>query len=312
MLAFVTGETASMVEMDYRQRRAGYVSLWLFALAFGLIEASAVLYLREIYVRDASLSGTGYFPNLQATLVSLPGRLVALEMAREVGTLVVLSAVAWLAGRRRADRIGAFLVAFGVWDLVYYAVLRLVSGWPGSISTWDILFLIPYPWVAPVWAPVAVATFFVLAGSHLFWDSERERRYHRADVGMLASAVFITLAAFLLGTKAAIAHQVPEHFPALLFWSGVALGVGWFVRAERRVVRTGDRRRPLMGGGGHSGAPATFEEAADEEADIGRIIAAYREDRRRDRVGQRSQPGRASDRRGQWESRGGRERRKAR
>lgn len=298
--------------MEYQERRAGYVSLWLFALAFGLIEASAVLYLREVYVRDASLSGSGYLPNLQATLVSLPSRLVALEMAREACTLVVLAAVAWLAGRRPADRIGAFLISFGVWDLVYYAVLRLVSGWPGSISTWDILFLIPYPWVAPVWAPVAVATFFVLAGSHLFWDSERERRYHRADAGILAASVFITLAAFLLGTKAAIAHQVPEHFPALLFWSGVGLGVGWFVKAERRVVRTRDRRRPLIGAGAHPLAPPTFEETADEEADIGRIIAEYREYRRRDRMGERSQPGRASDRRGQWESRGGRERRKAR
>jgi hypothetical protein len=305
-----------MVEMDYQQRRAGYVGLWLFALAFGLIEASAVLYLREIYVRDASLSVSGYLPSLQATLVSLPSRLVALEMAREACTRVVLAAVAWQAGRRPADRIGAFLISFGVWDLVYYAVLRLVSGWPGSISTWDILFLIPYPWVAPVWAPVTVATFFVLAGSHLFWDSERERRYHRADVGMLAASVFIILAAFLLGTKAAIAHQVPEHFPAWLFWPGVGLGVGWFVKAERRIVRKGDRRRPLAGAGRHAMAPATFEETADEEAEIGRIIAAYREDRRRDRVGERSQPAhpadRASDRRGQWESRGGRERRKAR
>ena len=43
------------------------------------------------------------------------------------------------------DRVGAFVTAFGIWDLSYYAVLRLVSGWSDSISIWDIFFLIYSP-----------------------------------------------------------------------------------------------------------------------------------------------------------------------
>ncbi len=39
--------------MDDRRRHAAYASLWVFARAFGLIEASVVVYLREIYVREA-------------------------------------------------------------------------------------------------------------------------------------------------------------------------------------------------------------------------------------------------------------------
>jgi hypothetical protein len=137
--------------MVNQERRATYASLWVLALAFGWIEASVVVYLREIYMGEASLQAPNYLAGLQITLASLPGRLVAVEIAREACTILLLAAVAWLAGRRLADRAGAFLLSFGIWDLTYYAVLKLVVGWPDSLSAWDIIFLIPLPWVAPVW-----------------------------------------------------------------------------------------------------------------------------------------------------------------
>jgi hypothetical protein len=171
--------------MTNRERHGAHASLWLYALAFGWIEASVVVYLREIAIRERALQATSYLPNLQVPLVSLPGTLVALEMAREACTLVLLAAVAWLAGRRVSDRMGAFLLAFGIWDITYYAALRLVSGWPASSRTWDILFLIPSPWVAPVWAPVTIATLFSIAGTYLFWTADRARRYRWPDVGVL-------------------------------------------------------------------------------------------------------------------------------
>ena len=163
-MASDTGDSWLDAEMANEERRARYVGIWVLALVFGWIEASVIVYLREISIREVALHATSYLPNLQITLASLPGRLVALEMAREACTLVLIAAAGWLAGRRPADRIGAFFTAFGIWDLTYYAVLRLVSGWPDSISTWDILFLIPSPWVAPVWAPVTVATLLVAGG----------------------------------------------------------------------------------------------------------------------------------------------------
>jgi hypothetical protein len=33
---------------------------------------------------------------------------------------------------------------------------------------------------------------------------------------------------------------VPERFPAWLFWAGVVLGTGWFVRVERRAGERSD------------------------------------------------------------------------
>ena len=203
--------------MENQERRAAYASLWILALAFGWIEASVVVYLREIYVREVLVHGPNYLAGLQITLVSLPSHLVGVEMAREACTILLLGAVAWLAGRRLADRAGAFLLSFGIWDLTYYAVLKLVAGWPDTLRSWDILFLIPLPWVAPVWAPVTVATLFVAAGSYLFWTSGHERRYRWPDIGVLIASALLTIAAFLVESRAAIDHRMPEQFPVWLF-----------------------------------------------------------------------------------------------
>ena len=216
--------------MESDGKRAPYVSFWVFALAFGWIEAAVVVYLRA-YASDADGLSGSRFP-----VISLPTHLVAIEVIREACTILVLGAVAWLAGRRWASRVGAFLLMFGVWDLAYYAGLRLASGWPDSLTTWDILFLIPLPWIAPVWAPATVAAVFVVAGSYLFWTAERPRRYSRKDLGAVLAAALLIIGAFLADWKVVVDLQGPPQFPAWLFWAGVLLGTSWFAHVERRLA----------------------------------------------------------------------------
>lgn len=223
-------------EMDDRRRWMAYVSLWVFALAFGGIEASVVVYLRELDVSAGSLHQPS-LASLQVTLVSLPLNLVGLEIARETCTMLVLGAVACLGGVRAADRAGSFLLAFGIWDLTYYAVLKAVLGWPDSLNAWDILFLIPAPWVAPVWAPMVVAILFVGTGSYLFWTAARERRYRPLDVTVLLASALLTIVVFLIESSAAVDHRVPDRFQTLFFLASVALGVTWFISVERRLRR---------------------------------------------------------------------------
>jgi hypothetical protein len=206
-----------------------YVSLVLLALAFGWIEGSVVVYLREIY--EAGGLNAPVFP-----LVFLSERLTRVEIVREACTLVVLGVVACLADRRWAARIGSFLLLFGIWDLTYYGVLKLILDWPASLTTWDILFLIPLPWIAPVWAPVLAAAVFVVVGSYLFWTSARSRTYGWTDAAILFASAFTIVAAFLADWRIAVEQQVPQRFHAWLFWAGVALGVLWFVRTERGVT----------------------------------------------------------------------------
>jgi hypothetical protein len=221
------------------ERRSAYVAVWVLALAFGVIEGSVAVYLREIYVRDAAIAVSSRIPSLEVTLVSLPDPLVMLEMVREACTIALLAALGWLSGRRFADRAGAFLLAFGIWDLTYYALLRVVLGWPTTVGAWDVLFLIPTPWVAPVWAPATVAVVFVVAGSYLFWTPDAERRYSVLDAAILIAATLLTLASFLVETQAAIVHRVPARYATWLFWPGVAAGTLWFVHVERRRTQPG-------------------------------------------------------------------------
>jgi hypothetical protein len=209
-------------------------SLWALALAFGWIEASVVVYLRATLGLDVGLD-----PALPVTVIAVPERLVPTELAREAATIVLLGAAAVLAVRRPLDRFAAFLVLFGVWDLAYYAVLWLILGWPQTPGAWDVLFLIPVPWVAPVWAPATVAAIFVVGGSHVLWTEERSRPYGTRDVAVMVVAALLILASFLVEWRAPIERRVPDRFAALPFWAGVALGVAWFARLEWRAWRRG-------------------------------------------------------------------------
>lgn len=119
-----------------------YAALITFSIAFGIEEAIIVLYLRNL-----GPAKNDY----------------ALEMIREGATIFVLLTVAWIAASTAWDRVRAFLFAFGLWDIVYYIALWGFSGYP-TLTSNDVLFLVPVPWTAPVWAPVAFASALILLG----------------------------------------------------------------------------------------------------------------------------------------------------
>ena len=48
-----------------------------------------------------------------------------------------------------------FFWAFGLWDICYYVWLWVILRWPASLLDFDVLFLIPLPWIGPVLAPGA-------------------------------------------------------------------------------------------------------------------------------------------------------------
>jgi hypothetical protein len=134
-------------------RRLVWVSV--FAVAFALVEAAVVIYLRALYY-----PGGFAFP-----LRAMPASHVAVELGREAATLVMLAAVGLIAGVDRWRRFAFFLAAFGVWDIFFYLWLKILVGWPVSLLDWDILFLLPIPWIGPVIAPLAIALMMTVYGA---------------------------------------------------------------------------------------------------------------------------------------------------
>jgi hypothetical protein len=80
----------------------------------------------------------------------------------------MLVVIAYLTGSSWAERGIFFLWTFAFWDLFYYLSLYLLIKWPPSFSTIDVLFLIPKPWIAPVWFPIGVSFLTILAIIILF------------------------------------------------------------------------------------------------------------------------------------------------
>jgi len=129
--------------------------LMVWGVVFGYMEAAVVVYLREIY----------YPEGFSFPLLIIQGRIILTEVLREAATLLIIWATVCLAYKRLQSRIAAFVVLFGIWDIFYYIFLKLLLNWPENLGTWDILFLIPSPWVGPIWAPVLVSIGFIYAGT---------------------------------------------------------------------------------------------------------------------------------------------------
>lgn len=121
----------------------------IFAIAFGFVEAAVVVYLRRIFGDPAQ--------------VIIPdGQLLRIEQVREAATIIMLIAVAFLAGKNIRNRIAAFFLAFGLWDIFYYVFLRLSIGWPKTLLDPDVFFLLPVPWLGPVIVPIIISLILVL------------------------------------------------------------------------------------------------------------------------------------------------------
>ena len=143
----------------------------LFAGAFGFLEAVVVVYLR---------AATGLLPGYQGTLsdvirmsgqyyvqsqaiTQFPKSLLSLEVLREAATILMLLTVALLTSANSRARAAVFLWTFAIWDIVYYAALWATVRWPLSLRDPDVLFLIPVPWLSPVWFPLLVSVLALAA-----------------------------------------------------------------------------------------------------------------------------------------------------
>ena len=143
----------------------------LFAAAFGFLEAVVVVYLRAAVGLLPGYQGTlsdvihmsGQFYVQTQVISQFPKSLLTLEVLREAATILMLLSVALLTSANARARAAVFLWTFAIWDIVYYAALWATVRWPLSLKDPDVLFLIPVPWLSPVWFPILVSALAMAA-----------------------------------------------------------------------------------------------------------------------------------------------------
>ncbi len=145
------------------------IILWIsfFSVSMGFLESAVVVYLREIY----------YPFGFDFPLAPMEGSTALTELFREFATLIMLFSVSFISGKTGKQRFAYFIYSFAIWDIFYYVFLYLLVGWPASLMTWDILFLIPVTWVGPVIAPVIVSLTMIVIALFMLLGNKPNREF---------------------------------------------------------------------------------------------------------------------------------------
>jgi hypothetical protein len=107
-------------------------ALLLFGAAFGYLEAAVVSYLRIVHEParrhyDPNRGPDELFPLLTLERLRAEGpeqeKTLVIEIGREAATMVMLASIALAVARNARQWTAAFAIAFGVWDIVFYACL---------------------------------------------------------------------------------------------------------------------------------------------------------------------------------------------
>ena len=201
----------------------GWKIVWLtvFAIAMAYLESAVVVYLRAIY----------YPAGFAFPLKAITGSTIWIELGREVATLAMLTAVGILFAITRAGRFAAICFTFGVWDIFYYFWLKIFINWPESLMTWDLLFLIPAPWIGPVIAPILVSLCLITAGIIILVNERDNRHFHPPwwSWWLEIIAGLLIILAFLSNLPAVIQQSMPKSFPWWIFLMGLIGGIAMFL-----------------------------------------------------------------------------------
>jgi hypothetical protein len=218
------------------------LALLLFAIAFGYVEAAAVVYLRAVFVplhndifRAVPHDDLFPLPTVENLRAAGPEyvHLLGMELVRELATMVMLAATGLAIAGNFRQWLAGFMISFGVWDIVYYLGLRLLVGWPQSLMDWDLLFLLPVPWAGPVIAPVIIAVSMIVAGGVILAGEAAERplRFSGLDWGLFFAGGILIVVAFCWDWRNLMAAGWPRPFHWPLFAIGGAIGAAGFLRA---------------------------------------------------------------------------------
>ena len=222
-------------------QRLNHPFLWitLFGVSMAFFESSIVIYLRELY----------YPEGFSFPLKHIDPHIGVTELIREFFSLIMIVGVAALTCRNFMQRFANFLYIFAVWDIFYYVFLKVVLGWPDSLLTWDVLFLIPVTWSGPVITPIIISLIMMLFALVIrYFNTKSGLRFYMEprEWIILLSGALVVFVSFIwdytsylfdhlnwqmLGNGKVLQERmeelaysyVPVHFNWLIFIMGVVL-----------------------------------------------------------------------------------------
>ena len=202
----------------------------LFAVAMGFLETSVVVYLRALY-----------YPNgFNFPLKPIPIFIAKVEFFREAATIIMLLGCGIMAGKTPLQRFAYFVLAFAIWDLCYYLFFYVCLSWPQSLADPDILFLIPVPWVGPVWAPCLLSLLMIVGALYIIFQTEKNKSFKvsKKQWLLMIGGALICMVSFMWDYLASTLNStpwslfsstalfsdiniyVPASFNSLLFFTG--------------------------------------------------------------------------------------------
>ncbi|NOZ61149.1 MAG: hypothetical protein GXO74_05665 [Calditrichaeota bacterium] len=209
-----------------KENRKILLWMFLFGVAMAYLESAVVVYLREIF------SPNGF----QFPIILIPQKMALIEIGREAATLVMLLTAAIIAGKSRWTRFAFFMFLFGVWDIWYYAWLKIFLNWPASLFTWDLLFLIPAPWAGPVLAPVIVSISLIAGALVILMIEDSGFRFSLQKwewLPFLMIPLFIFIS-FILDAPLVLRQGIPESYHWELLIAAEILGLLVFLNVWNR------------------------------------------------------------------------------
>lgn len=223
--------------------------LSIFSIAMGMLEAAVVIYLRKLF----------YAEGFDFPINPIEDQLITItEILREAATIIMLISIGYFYGRNLITRFAAFLYSFAIWDIFYYVFLKLIIGWPESIYTWDILFIIPVTWVGPVIAPILVSITMILF-AFVFFITDRKQKKIKLSISdwlIFIGGSFVILISFtwnpslfilkensfseIINTDVlftALQEYVPQRFNWWIFGIGELILLGGIGRFRGRQLQ---------------------------------------------------------------------------
>ncbi|MGB9677059.1 MAG: hypothetical protein ACPLZ9_00425 [Candidatus Ratteibacteria bacterium] len=142
----------------------------LIGLALGWWEGVVVVYIREILFNISTDLTKIEISQLIKPLFVTNGKysLLFIEKTREITPVFIISCLSIFCEKKIIKKFASFLWIFAIWDIFYYITLKILINWPYSLKTIDCLFLIPSPWIAPVWIPISLMLLFLIIAGYIF------------------------------------------------------------------------------------------------------------------------------------------------